>query len=71
MTTNITHPNVINRQTDALMTGDAGASGRSCHRDRTRRTLDQMLAAFDPEKHCGEVMAWAPVGAEAFAKGDA
>ncbi len=34
-------------------------------------TLDQMLAAFDPKKHCGEVMAATSVGVEAFAHGDA
>lgn len=27
-------------------------------------TLDQMLAAFDPKKHAGEVMADAPQGVE-------
>lgn len=30
-------------------------------------TLEQMLVAFDPKKHGGEVMADAPCGAEAFA----
>jgi hypothetical protein len=30
-----------------------------------------MLAAFDPKKHGGEVMADRPVGMEAFANGDA
>jgi antitoxin MazE len=30
-------------------------------------TLEQMLAAFDPKKHGGEVMADKPVGVEAFA----
>lgn len=33
----------------------------------TEPTLDQMLAAFDPCKHGGEVMADAPLGAEIFA----
>jgi antitoxin MazE len=33
--------------------------------------LDQMLAAFDPKKHGGEVMADRPVSKEAFANGDA
>jgi len=32
-----------------------------------RPTLEQMLAAFDPEKHGGELMASALVGAEVFA----
>ena len=27
-------------------------------------SLDEMLAAFDPKRHCGEVMNFAPVGAE-------
>lgn len=30
-------------------------------------TLDQMLAAFDPKRHGGEVMAGRAVGGEAFA----
>jgi antitoxin MazE len=34
-------------------------------------SLDQMLAAFDPRKHGGEVMADRPIGKEAFADGDA
>jgi antitoxin MazE len=29
-------------------------------------TLEQRLAAFDPEKHGGEVMSSGPVGAEIF-----
>ena len=29
-----------------------------------RRNLEDMLARFDPERHCGEVMAFAPVGKE-------
>ena len=33
-------------------------------------TLEQMLAAFDPKKHGGEVMASGPAGAEAFADGN-
>ena len=32
-------------------------------------SLKQMLAAFDPRKHGGEVMADRPVGKEAFANG--
>ncbi len=34
-------------------------------------TLEAMLAAFDPKKHGGEVMAGGAVGVEAFADGDA
>lgn len=30
-------------------------------------SLDQMLEAYDPKKHCGELMSDGPVGAEAFA----
>ena len=30
-------------------------------------TLEQMLAAFDPKKHGGELMAGGPMGVEAFA----
>lgn len=30
-------------------------------------TLEQMLAAFDPKKQCGEVMVGRAVGVEAFA----
>lgn len=37
----------------------------------TELTLDQMLAAFDPKLHGGEVMAGGAVGVEAFADGDA
>ncbi len=33
----------------------------------TEPTLEQMLAAFDPKKHVGEMMAVAPLGVEAFA----
>ena len=28
------------------------------------RSLEEMLAAFDPKRHGGEVMAWAPRGKE-------
>lgn len=35
---------------------------------RIRPTLAQLLVAFDPKKHGGEVMADAPIGAEAFSK---
>ncbi len=30
----------------------------------TEPTLDTMLAAFDPKRHCGEAMAFAPIGVE-------
>ena len=30
----------------------------------TEPTLDAMLAAFDPKRHGGEAMAFAPVGVE-------
>lgn len=33
---------------------------------RKRETLGEMLAAFDPAAHGGEVMAFEPVGKEAF-----
>ena len=33
----------------------------------TEPTLEQMLAAFDPKKHGGEVRADGPVGGEGFA----
>lgn len=33
-------------------------------------TLEQMLAAFDPEKHGGEVMGGGALGVEAFANGN-
>lgn len=42
-------------------------AGRSA-RKSPRQPLAQLLAAFDPQKHGGEVMADAPVGAEAFAQ---
>lgn len=31
---------------------------------RRRRTLEEMLTAFDPQRHGGETMAFAPVGRE-------
>lgn len=40
--------------------------GRIIIESDTEPTLDQMLAAFDPAKHGGEVMADAPRGVEAF-----
>jgi antitoxin MazE len=45
--------------------------GRIVIETETEPTLDQMLAAFDPKKHGGEVMASGPVGEEAFADGNA
>jgi len=36
---------------------------------KPKLSLAQKLKAFDPTQHGGEVMAWAPVGAEAFADG--
>lgn len=44
--------------------------GRIIIETEVEPTLDQMLAAFDPKKHGGEVMADRPVGKEAFANGD-
>ena len=41
--------------------------GRIVIESKTELTLKQMLAAFDPRKHGGEVMTDAPVGVEAFA----
>ena len=41
--------------------------GRIVIETETEPTLEQMLAAFDPKKHSGEVMADRPVGVEAFA----
>jgi antitoxin MazE len=41
--------------------------GRIVIETATEPTLEQMLAAFDPQKHGGEVMADKPVGVEAFA----
>lgn len=45
--------------------------GRIVIETEVEPTLDEMLAAFDPKKHGGEVMADRPVGKEAFAHGDA
>lgn len=45
--------------------------GRIVIETETEPTLDQMLAAFDPNKHGGEAMAGGAVGVEAFANGDA
>ncbi len=44
--------------------------GRIVIETETELTLDQMLAAFDPQKHGGEAMAGKAVGAEAFADGN-
>ena len=41
--------------------------GRIIIESDTEPTLEQMLAAFDPAKHGGEVIADAPRGVEAFA----
>ncbi len=40
--------------------------GRIVIESETEPTLEQMLAAFDPKRHGGELMADGPVGAEAF-----
>lgn len=40
--------------------------GRIVIESETEPTLEQMLAAFDPVKHGGEVMGDAPRGVEAF-----
>ena len=44
--------------------------GRIVIETETEPTLEQMLSAFDPKKHGGEVMASKPVGVEAFADGN-
>jgi antitoxin MazE len=41
--------------------------GRIVIESDTEPTLEHMLAAFDPARHGGEVMADAPRGVEAFA----
>ena len=43
--------------------------GRIVIESETEPTLAQMLQAFDPMKHGGEVMASSPVGVEACADG--
>ena len=40
--------------------------GRIVIEAETELSLDEMLAAFDPQKHGGESMADAPLGVEAF-----
>lgn len=45
--------------------------GRIVIETEAERTLDQMLASYDPMKHGGEVMAGRAVGVEAFSEGDA
>jgi antitoxin MazE len=45
--------------------------GRIIIETEAEPTLNQMLAAFDPKKHGGEVMAGGATGVEAFAHGDA
>jgi antitoxin MazE len=42
--------------------------GRIVIEAKTEPTLEQMLAAFDSEKHGGESMPGGPVGVEAFAR---
>ena len=42
--------------------------GKIVIESETEPTLEQMLAAFDPKRHGGEVIADAPVGVEAFAQ---
>jgi antitoxin MazE len=44
--------------------------GRIVIETKVEPTLDQMLAAFDPKKHGGEVMAGRSIGKEAFSNGD-
>ena len=41
--------------------------GRIVIEIKTEPTLEQMLAAFNPEKHGGEALGDGPVGVEAFA----
>ena len=41
--------------------------GRIVIETKAEPTLEQMLAAFDPKKHGGELTADGPVGVEAFA----
>jgi antitoxin MazE len=38
--------------------------GRIVVEVQSEPTLEEMLAAFDPQRHGGEVMAFAPVGVE-------
>ncbi len=45
--------------------------GRIIIETETEPTLDQMLSAFDPNRHGGEAMSGGAVGEEAFAHGDA
>ena len=40
--------------------------GRIVIEAETELSLDDMLSAFDPQKHGGELMADAPVGVEVF-----
>lgn len=44
--------------------------GRIVIETEVEPTLEQMLAAFDPKKHGGEVLAGRAVGKEAFSNGD-
>ena len=54
----------------AIQLKPTSQSGRTVIETEVEPTLDQMLAAFDPKKHAGEVMAGGAVGAEAFAHSD-
>jgi len=42
----------------------SAAPGRILIETEAEPTLEQMLAAFDPKRHAGEIAADAPVGAE-------
>lgn len=44
--------------------------GRIVIETEVEPTLEQMLAAFDPKKHGGEVLVGRAVGKEAFSNGD-
>lgn len=41
--------------------------GRIVIEAATKSTLEDMLSAYDPEKHGGELMASSPIGVETFA----
>lgn len=44
--------------------------GRIVIETEVERSLDEMLADFDPKRHGGELMAGGAVGVEAFADGN-
>jgi hypothetical protein len=48
----------------------SGKPGRIVIETDTEATLDQMLAAFDPQKHGSEAMESGAVGVEAFISGE-